>query len=122
MSNSMLERLARIEREVWGDVCRCCNRQIGMRYSKGFLAVSDRDSEGFPRCDECAPPVKLDGFGCCVWLEDGTLICSEIGEFEEHGTSSEYAVEVTAPEGQGFLDAVNEAFGTDFRFDQFAGR
>lgn len=117
MSNSILERLARIEKEVWGNVCRCCNRPI-----EGGLHRSDTDAEGYPRCHECAGAHKLDGFGCYVWLEDGTLICSEIGEFEEHGTDTEYAVEVTAPEGQGFLDAVNAVLGSEFRFDQFAGR
>lgn len=30
--------------------------------------------------------------------------------------------QVTAPEDQGFLDDVNLLFGTDFRYENFAGR
>lgn len=117
MSNGILERLDRIEKEVWGNVCRCCNRPI-----TGGLVVADRE-EDYPRCHECAGAHKLEAFGCYAWLDDGTLYTSEIGEFEAHGIDYEYyAAEVTAPENQGFLDVCNELLGSSFRFEQFAGR
>ena len=65
---------------------------------------------------------RLEAFGCYVWLEDGTLFSSEIGDFERHGKDFDYSGEITAPAGNDFLDAVNHVLGTDFRFDQFAGR
>ncbi len=66
---------------------------------------------------------RLEAFGCYVWLDEGTLYCAEIGEFERHGIEYEfYGGEVTAPEGQAFLDGCNEVLGSSFRFDQFAGR
>ena len=109
--------MQRVAQEVWGNVCRCCNRDI-----KGKLEVSDRDAEDFPRCSECVPPVKLEAFGCYVWLWDGVLFELHISDFEEYGKNYDLAVEVTAPASQLFLDAVNEAFGSTFRLDQFSGR
>ena len=49
MNNATLEQMERIEKEVWGNVCRSCNRPI-----EGRLTVADRDAEGYPRCNECA--------------------------------------------------------------------
>lgn len=65
-------------------------------------------------------PTYLDAFGCYVWLEDGALLACEKGEFETSG--DEYAVEVSAPESQAFLDAVNVNLGTSFVMSEFAGR
>lgn len=68
------------------------------------------------------PAKKLEAFGCYVWLEGQTLFCSELGEFEEYGKEANSTGEVTAPEGQAFLDAVNELLDTAFKFEHFAGR
>ena len=66
--------------------------------------------------------VKLEAFGCYVWLEEcGSLSACEIGDFESANWSAQ-AVDVTAPEDQAFLDEVNRVLGSDFRLDQFAGR
>lgn len=120
MSNGILERLDAIEKEVFANVCRNCTRPIP---GKRHLAVFDRDDDGYPRCHECAGAVKLEGFGCYVWLDDGTLYDCEINDFEAHGIDYDYyGAEVTAPESQGFLDVCNEVLGSSFSFNQFAGR
>lgn len=68
--------------------------------------------------------VKLDRWGCYVWLSRWKgrtyLMNAEQGDYENG--SEEAFSEVTAPDSQEFLDAVNLHFGTDFRMDQFAGR
>ena len=66
-------------------------------------------------------PVKLEAFGCYVWLVEGGLIACEINDYEPAGDDT-YAVDVSAPESQEFLDAVNAALGTTFQMDQFEGR
>jgi len=116
MSNIEAE-LAKAEKEVYGNVCRKCNRPI----AKG-LVVANRDAEGYPECNECAKAVRLNPWGCFVWLVDDTLFYAEINDFIKYGQDDEVAGEVTAPESQDFLNAVNYALGSDFRFDQFAGR
>lgn len=87
MSNGILERLDAIEKEVFANVCRNCTRPIP---GKRHLAVFDRDDDGYPRCHECAGAVKLEGFGCYVWLDDGTLYDCEINDFEAHGIDYDY--------------------------------
>jgi hypothetical protein len=64
------------------------------------------------------------GYGCYVWIgEDGGLLGCEKGEFEDYGgRDCEWTYEITAPENQAFLDAVNELLGTEFKFEEFAGR
>lgn len=91
--------------------------KLQIQYLSNFISRWDHACR-----HDFAPASRLDAYGCYVWLEDGSLICSEIGEFETHGKDTDYAVEVTAPESQDFLDAVNRQLGTDFRFSQFAGR
>lgn len=108
--------LEKASKEVFGKICRYCNRPIA-----NGLTVANRDAEGYPECSECGAEALHD-YGCYVWLVDGTLFCVESNDFARSGTADEVACEVTAPESQGFLDAVNEALGTDFRLDQFAGR
>lgn len=68
--------------------------------------------------------VHLPAFGCVVWLDDGTLYTMEANTFREGGYDINYrdGVEVTAPESQAFLDAVNDRYATSFELDQFAGR
>ena len=66
--------------------------------------------------------ITLEDFGCVVWLNENTIFSAEIGEFELHGTDPYYAVEVTAPDSQYFLDSVNAHFDTEFYLDHFAGR
>ena len=116
MSNIEAE-LAKAEKKVYGNVCRKCNRPI----AKGLI-VANRDAEGYPECHECAKVVRLDAYGCYVWLSDGALFDAEINDFIKYGQDWEVAVEITAPENQDFLDAVNEVLGSDFRYEQFAGR
>ena len=66
-------------------------------------------------------PVKLEAFGCYVWLSDGNLIACDSRDYEKGGADF-CAVDVSAPDSQKFLDAVNAALGTAFRMDQFSGR
>ncbi len=109
--------LAKAEKEVYGKVCRSCNRPIENR-----LTVANRDAKGYPECNECSGTVSLPDYGCYVWISDGALFNVEGNDYEEYGAADEVIGEVTAPESQDFLDAVNEALGSDFRLDQFAGR
>jgi hypothetical protein len=71
----------------------------------------------------------LDDFGCVAWIEThrksayaGVLMTQDRGDYDEYGKNFDEAVEVTAPESQAFLDAVNAKLGTDFKMDEFAGR
>jgi len=107
--------LREAEEKVWGNVCRACNRPI-----EDGRTIADR-STGWPKCNAC-DTVRLDEYGCVVWLLDGTLFCTEIGDFERFGTGEDTACEVTAPENQGFLDAANKVLGTDFRYEDYPGR
>lgn len=67
--------------------------------------------------------VKIEGYGCYVWEHEGYLLGCEAGEFEAHGGHDDrYAYDISAPESQAFLDKVNAALGTNFRFEDFAGR
>jgi hypothetical protein len=66
-------------------------------------------------------PIRLEDFGCVVWLDGETIYTVELGDFEAHGMADEVTVEVTAPEGD-FLDRVNCEFGTAFALEEFAGR
>ena len=47
------DEMAQAERDVFGDVCRCCDRPIETT-SWQRLTEADRDAEGWPRCNECA--------------------------------------------------------------------
>jgi hypothetical protein len=69
--------------------------------------------------------------GCVVWFEGAktaqNLMCCEANGFYAAGgvdAADEQLLtcDLTAPEDQAFLDRINEAYGTDLRFDQFAGR
>ena len=55
-------------------------------------------------------------FGCHVIVIDGTDLYAVAD-----GDTIENAVEVTAPEPE-FIAAVNARFGTEFKFENFAGR
>jgi superoxide dismutase len=89
--------------------------------------------------------LKLEAFGCYVWVEGGRLYECEINTFEAGADADvcercnrtraqshtghvfwwdgiEPGGEVTAPASQAFLDAVNETFGSEFKLEQFAGR
>jgi len=61
----------------------------------------------------------IEKFGVIVAVREGVLLCTPI---PEEGHDPEDWTEVTAPESQEFLDAVNAEFGTGFTMDQFAGR
>ena len=62
----------------------------------------------------------LDAYGCLVWVEDGALIGCALEDFESLAVNNAY--DLSAPEDQAFLDAVNRALGTSYRFSQFPGR
>lgn len=64
--------------------------------------------------------VPLPEFGCFVTLNDGVLFSCPMDE--QGGPDEEDACEVTAPQSQAFLDAVNFIFNTDFQLKQFSGR
>ena len=67
---------------------------------------------------------KMDDYGAYVTVEGGTLLSAAMREdgSPEMDSGSIAWSEVSAPESQDFLDAVNGLFGTDFKMDQFAGR
>jgi len=63
----------------------------------------------------------LPEFGSAIRLEEGVLL--EIPLNADGTLDGEDAIgEVTVPESQEYLDAVNEALGTSFTMNQFAGR
>ena len=69
--------------------------------------------------------VALEAFGCFVSMLDGTLYACAMntdGSPDVYDDGLNHWGEVTAPEEQEFLDAVNSRFGTTFKLDQFAGR
>lgn len=72
--------------------------------------------------------IEFKEFGEYYWLDDGALISCEINTFDALGRDTDEAEkqlaggEITAPESQEFLDVINEVFGTDFKYDDFAGR
>jgi len=67
--------------------------------------------------------VILKRFGCLCRVVDGTLYDQGLRTVDFLNVWNEdLAGEVTAPQSQEFLDAVNSAFGTTFEMDQFAGR
>ncbi len=68
--------------------------------------------------------VYLPEFGCVVWLDGETLYTMEANTFREGGYDINYrdGVEVTAPQSQAFLDAVNDRYATSYYMAQFAGR
>lgn len=91
------------------------------------MGVIIEDSQnGFPEGVDAF--LKLPGFGCVVWVQDGALYNCEWNTFNEAGGTVQAAIdadeygEVTAPQSQAFLDRVNFFLGTDFRFENFAGR
>lgn len=63
----------------------------------------------------------LEEFGCFVKV-DGDSIMSVPMLANGKRDSDDQISEVTAPESQKFLDAVNKAFQTSFRMSQFSGR
>lgn len=54
------DQLARIEREVYGNECRCCARPI-----KDGLEVADRDADDWPRCTDCADRKAWEDLASC---------------------------------------------------------
>lgn len=71
---------------------------------------------------------KLEGIYGWFAIYNGTLFtANEVGaegdiEGQEENDIYGAAGEVTAPENQEFLNAINLAFGSDFRMETFAGR
>ena len=69
--------------------------------------------------------------GCVVWFNGARtarwlMVCEVIDFYAaggvEEATRMDLTCDLTAPEDQAFLDQINEAFGSDLRFDDFAGR
>jgi len=122
--------IAKAEKSVYGNVCRSCDRPI-----ENGLTVADPTVE-WPECNECDAKkdrliLDMPDFGCVVWFEGEKnaygLMCCEEGEFYKAGGVAEaneqlLTCDLTAPENQEFLDHINDAFGTNLRFDEFAGR
>jgi hypothetical protein len=75
--------------------------------------------------------LDMPDYGSVVWFEEWQgeqcLCYCERGEFYQAGGAAEAdalhrTCDLTAPEDQAFLDRVNEAFGTELKFEDFAGR
>ena len=66
---------------------------------------------------------RLEDYGCHVYVDGGTLYDRAILLKGDYSAQPENGwVEVTAPAEQGFLDACNALFGTEFEMEDFAGR
>ena len=70
--------------------------------------------------DEMTPIIMLEAYGCVVWVEENALYDAPM-RIDNTVAWDAYG-EVTAPENQGFLDAVNRELGTNFMMEQFPGR
>ena len=107
------------------------------------MAIQSRHRSGITDMDTLVSEhdiSRIDKYGCFVWLIETNysvkpghkyLLSCEINDFErayhEDMTLNdlinlETTVDVSAPESQDFLDAVNSHFGTKFTLDQFSGR
>lgn len=66
----------------------------------------------------------LPEYGCAVRIIDKSLQDCPLltGGALDGGGAEEYWGEVTAPQSQSFLDAVNRIFGTHFEMKDFPGR
>lgn len=69
---------------------------------------------------------RLEDFGCYVLVieepeGDPTLFSIGIPAYDDLALDDEW-IEVTAPQSQKFLDAVNKRYDTNFQMDDFAGR
>ncbi|WP_224962597.1 hypothetical protein [Geomonas subterranea] len=68
--------------------------------------------------------VAFPEYGAFFMVEDGLLlecVMMDDGSMETVGGEISFG-EVTAPESQEFLDGINAHFGTNFRYERFAGR
>jgi hypothetical protein len=86
--------------------------------------MTDRKLKAQVRPAPSLPWVHLIEHGCAVWLVDGVLMEAPELAYRSgiHRFDWEQATEVTAPNTQEYLDAVNAALGTSFKMSQFAGR
>jgi hypothetical protein len=69
--------------------------------------------------------IKMPEYGTWVKIEDGNILDCNIMVDESPETDEDGKLvwgEVTAPEHQEFLDAVNVLFGTEYKHEDFAGR
>ena len=90
------------------------------------IIIDNTPNFGFPEGVDAL--LKLPQYGCVVWVQDGTLFDCEANTFAAAGGTVQAAIdageygEVTAPQSQAFLDRVNFHLGTEFLFENFAGR
>ncbi len=70
--------------------------------------------------DEQAKLFNMEGFGCYAWRDrtHGTLLSFAT---MADGSADDQVCEITAPEPE-FVLAVNAVMGTDYKFEEFAGR
>ena len=67
-------------------------------------------------------PMPKYGSWSSISSYEGDLWIINAPMMEDGSISVEEACDVTAPENQEFLDAINDIFGTNFRFEEFSGR
>lgn len=95
---------------------------------RNFVDLAEAFANGYQaHCDEEAAKVlsassatkwkPLHDFGCFVRVEDNTIFTVPMLVNGEKDDSDES--EVTEPESQKFLDAVNKLFSTSFKMSQF---
>ena len=111
------------------EVCLDAYASWNTRTQRWELAnVYDR---GFCRqCEDDAEIVDLTlhrflAFGCWVAVIDGTLFCCPMlkdGYPETDDIGAVELAEVTEPQGEDFLEAVNDRLGAAFKLEAFAGR
>ena len=68
--------------------------------------------------------IPMEKYGAAFMVDNGTLMSVAMlrdGGFETWDGDLDWG-EVTAPQDQKFLDAINKAFKTKFKMDDFAGR
>ncbi len=100
-----IEDLIQLEDDI---ICESCHNQKHEDYT-----CDGTDEDGWVLL------TNEDGNGSWINVVNGVLIYANM---ESYGRDKESEGEVTAPETQVFLNAVNEYFGTAFKLEYFDGR
>ena len=92
---------------------------------KALKKVQKNESTGEP-IEEAkkSKMIPMEKYGAAFMVDNGTLMSVAMlrdGSFETWDGDLDWG-EVTAPQDQKFLDAINKAFKTKFNMDDFAGR
>jgi len=128
------------EREELEAVAVHLERWVGRRWLLDEMPKMAREMRAALRAVRGALESPRDGvlrlprWGCVVWLGadrgasgDPAILGCELNDYDnaktpEQAQSGPNAYEISAPESQEILDAINDHFGTAYRWEDFPGR